>query len=248
MNQVDDLILTRHGPDSDNRLWKTNIVHIGLIGGIGPAATVAYYTQLVAAFKQAEQPLEVTITHADISILAANANEKNPQAQAEVFVRHLKQLKGAGCDVAMITALTGHFCFEETQSLSPLPLISGVEIVDRYCEEREIGVLGLLGSPPVLATNLFGLLKTPKTVVPRNGRERLGAAYMEVAHSGVCSDENRERFFKAGAEMVDEQRAEAVLLAGTDLGLAFDGRDPGYSVIDALQLHVSALLALQVER
>ena len=48
--------------------------------------------------------------------------------------------------------------------------------------------------------------------------------------------------------MVDEQQAEAILLAGTDLGLAFDGCDPGYPVIDALQLHVEALLSLQAGR
>ena len=44
-------------------------MQIGLIGGIGPAATVAYYTQLVAKFKAANLPLELTITHADIATL-----------------------------------------------------------------------------------------------------------------------------------------------------------------------------------
>lgn len=223
-------------------------MHIGLIGGIGPAATVAYYTRIVAAFKQAGQPLELTITHAEISTLTANAKAKNAQAQARVFATHLEQLEGAGCDVAMITALTGHFCFEETRSRSPLPLISGVKIIDDYCAKQKIGVLGLLGSPPVLETNLFGLLRAPATVAPQTDRERIGAAYMEVAHAGACSDENRALFFQAGADMINEQQAEAVLLAGTDLGLAFDGRDPGYPVIDALKLHVEALLALQIKR
>ena len=47
---------------------------------------------------------------------------------------------------------------------------------------------------------------------------------------------------KAGAEMVAGQGAEAVLLAGTDLGLAFDGHDPGFRVIDAVDLHVDWLV------
>jgi aspartate racemase len=222
-------------------------MHIGLIGGIGPAATVAYYARLVEAFKKVDLPLEVTITHADISVLAANASGNNAQAQAKVFAKHLTQLKGAGCDIAMITALTGHFCFDETQSLSTLPLINGVEVIDRYCEERQIKTLGLLGSPPVLSTHLFGLLKTPRTIVPENDLESLGKAYLEVAISGVCSEENRQKFFKAGAIMVEHQKAEAILLAGTDLGLAFDGHKPGYRVIDALELHIEALVALQVQ-
>jgi aspartate racemase len=35
--------------------------------------------------------------------------------------------------------------------------------------------------------------------------------------------------------------AEAIVLAGTDLNLAFDGHDAGYPVIDALDVHVELL-------
>lgn len=34
--------------------------------------------------------------------------------------------------------------------------------------------------------------------------------------------------------------AEAIVLAGTDLNLAFDGQNPGYLVIDALDVHLAA--------
>ncbi|MDA9226482.1 hypothetical protein N9P29_01145 [bacterium] len=37
------------------------------------------------------------------------------------------------------------------------------------------------------------------------------------------------------------QGAEAIVLADTDLNLAFDGRDVGYNVIDALDVHVTLL-------
>ena len=222
-------------------------MHIGLIGGIGPAATVAYYTGLVAAFKKAGQPLEVTIAHADVSVLSANASSNNKQAQASVFAKHTAQLERAGCDVALITALTGHFCFTETQALSDIPLINGVGIIDDYCKKHQIGVIGLLGSPPVLATHLFGLLKASETVVPNKGLEGLGKTYMNVATSGKCSEDSRQKFFEAGAKMIERQKAEAILLAGTDLALAFHGHEPGYEVIDALQLHIDALLALQIE-
>lgn len=218
-------------------------MHIGLIGGIGPAATTAYYTRLVDAFKTAQLPLELTIVHADVAVLAKHAGSDQREAQAKVFARHIRQLQGAGCDVATITALTGHFCFDETERLSALPLINAPDLIDRFCKEQGIGVLGLLGSPPVLGTHLFGLLKAPRTVVPKGDLDGLGKAYMEVATSGVCTPEAREMFIKAGADMVRDQGAEAVLLAGTDLGLAFDGQEPGYRVIDALEIHVDGLVA-----
>jgi aspartate racemase len=42
--------------------------------------------------------------------------------------------------------------------------------------------------------------------------------------------------------------AEAIVLAGTDLNLAFNGQEPGYPVIDALDVHVDLLADLGAER
>lgn len=219
-------------------------MHIGLIGGIGPAATIAYYTKLIAAFDGAELPLALTMTHADIKVLNQNASANRTEDQAEVFASHLYQLAAAGCDVALITALTGHFCFEETLQRSPLPLINGIDVIDRYCAGQDIKTLGLLGSPTVLKSKLFGRLNASTVVVPQEDIDGLGQTYMELAQTGACTTENRSKFFKAGEAMIEEQNAEAVLLAGTDLGLAFNGYTPGFRVIDALDLHVQEILTL----
>ena len=44
--------------------------------------------------------------------------------------------------------------------------------------------------------------------------------------------------------MVRDLGAQAIVLAGTDLNLAFDGQDAGYPVIDALDVHVDVLARL----
>ena len=219
-------------------------MQIGLIGGIGPAATVAYYTRLVRTFAEAGLPLALTIVHADMGTLVANAAEDRREQQAEIFARHIGQLAGAGCDVATITALTGHFCFAETERRASLPLVNAIRLINQYCEKQNIRVLGLLGGTSVLATHLFGMLKHPQTVIPAAGARAIGDAYMQMAKSGVCTEEQREQFFAAGSEMTRQQHADAVLLAGTDLGLAFEGHDPDFPVIDALDVHVQGLVAL----
>lgn len=219
-------------------------MHVGLIGGIGPAATIAYYTKLIAAFDRAGLSLELTMTHADIKLLIPNASANQKEAQAEIFAKHLDQLAAAGCNVALITALTGHFCLEETLKRSPIPIVNGIDAIDRFCAEQGIKTLGLLGSPPVLQSKLFGLLNTPEVVAPQANTDLLGREYMKLAHSGSCTPEQRAMFFKAGEDMIERQKAEAVLLAGTDLGLAFDGHSPGFRVIDALDLHVQDVVSL----
>ncbi|MEP3298268.1 MAG: aspartate/glutamate racemase family protein, partial [Pseudoruegeria sp.] len=170
-------------------------MHIGLIGGIGPAATIAYYQRLVSSFAKAAVPLKLTITHADISVLTANASQDLRIQQAAVFSDHLSQLQAGGCDIALITALTGHFCFAETAVDSAVPLLNGIDVIDKHCRKQGIKRLGLLGSPPVLKTALFGMLTSPEAVRPTDP-VNLGEAYMDVAMSGVCSDAQRALFFE----------------------------------------------------
>lgn len=47
-------------------------MHIGLIGGIGPAATDFYYQRLISNFTKRGRPLELTTVHADLPTLLAN--------------------------------------------------------------------------------------------------------------------------------------------------------------------------------
>ncbi len=219
-------------------------MHIGLIGGIGPVATVSYYLRLIKAFRSIDQTPEITIAHADMQKLIAHASSQNAGAQARLFAKHTQQLANAGCDVVAITALTGHFCLEETQALSPVPLLNAIEIIQSHCARENFSILGLLGSPPVLSTHLFGMLDGLKTIVPTHEHGDVGATYMELARTGFCTDEQRELLVNAGRAMIHENNADAILLAGTDLGLAFDDFSPGFPIVDALELHVQALVSL----
>ena len=100
-------------------------MHIGLIGGIGVAATVVYYQRLATAVAAKGKELDLTIVQADAPTLVKNNREDNRAAQAEIYARLIDRLKAAGAECAAITSLGGHFCFDETLALSSLPLVSG---------------------------------------------------------------------------------------------------------------------------
>ena len=46
-----------------------------------------------------------------------------------------------------------------------------------------------------------------------------------------------------GTALCRDQGADAVLLAGTDLFVAFEGHDPGFPVLDSAAIHIEALAA-----
>ena len=57
------------------------------------------------------------------------------------------------------------------------------------------------------------------------------------------SSKQRRTFFEAGQRLCRERGAEAVMLGGTDLFLAFAGHDPGFPLIDCADIHVDAIYA-----
>jgi len=219
-------------------------MHIGLIGGIGVAATVVYYQRLTTRVARLGSSLDLTIVHADVQELLHNNLDWKPEAQARSFARLVGRLADAGAECAALTSLGAHFCYDETQKTSPLRMVSGIAPLDAFFFDQGIGRVGLLGTANLMRSRLFGQLRQTEAVVPSADLDELGAIYQDVAVGGVCSQDQREVFFAAGREMIDQQGAEAVVLAGTDLNLAFDGRDPGYRVIDALDVHVALLADL----
>ena len=219
-------------------------MHIGLIGGIGVAATVVYYQRLSAAMAARGKPMEMTMVHTDVQELIRNNLADERDAQAQVYAGLIDRLKAAGADCAAITSLGGHFCYDETVPLSPLPLVSAVKPLDAYFASQGFGTVGLLGTRVVMRTKLYGQLGQTRAVALEDEIEMLGQTYQDMAVAGVCSDQDRALFLDAGRRMVDDLNADAVVLAGTDLNLAFDGRDPGYKVVDALDVHVDMLVRL----
>lgn len=223
-------------------------MHIGLIGGIGVAATVVYYQRLVAAAAaRGVAKLELTIVHGEIQELIRNNLADRRGEQAQAFLPLVERLKAAGCDCVALSSLGAHFCLNELADLCPLPIVSAVAPLDAYFVEQGIRQVGLLGTRVVMRTRLYGQLVHTNAIALDDEIELLGQTYQDVAVAGVCTPQQRALFLDAGRRM-SAAGADAIVLAGTDLNLAFDGQNPGYRVIDALDVHVALLADLAAGR
>jgi len=220
-------------------------MHIGLIGGIGPAATEFYYRGLIERHSAMTRPLELTIAHADMDVLLSNLAGNARETQANVFRFHVEQLAGAGASVAAVTSIAGHFCFHELEAISPLPLINALTTLRQELERRGLHRIGLLGSKTAMETRLYGSVTGVEVVLPR-GDDLFSVSdeYFAMARAQRATASQRELFFTVGARLCSEQSAEVVILAGTDMFLAFAGAEPGFEVIDSAEVHILALAGL----
>lgn len=218
-------------------------MHIGLIGGIGPAATVFYYQRIVDAFAQAAQPLHLTIAHTGALGLSRNVAAGRADAQAAEFCRVAEQLAAAGADTVVITSMGGHFCAKEFAACSPLPMIDGPRAVAAYLKQHAIRRIGVLGTRIVMQTGLYGALSELDVVTPLGDElTQANDDYVATAIAGAATPAQRERLLRAGQRLVDDLGAEAVLLGGTDLNVVYDGAPLEFPVIDCAAVHVGAVV------
>jgi len=226
-------------------------MHIGLIVGIGPAATDVYYRSLIRRMAAACTDLELTMVHADTPTLLANQASGNVEEQVEIYDRLTRRLQVAGARSVAVTSIAGHFCIDAFESTSVLPVIDLLSAVDAGVRDRGYRRVGLLGTREVMASRFYGALGDIDVVAPLGpDRGAVHDAYVAMASTATCTQDQRRGFFDAGRAMVEEQGAEAVLLAGTDLALAFHGFSPGFPVVDCAEAHVQAIfeVAVRAER
>jgi aspartate racemase len=217
-------------------------MHIGLIGGIGPAATEFYYRNLVRLSAAAGRELELTIAHAHMPSLMQNIAANAPDAQAKIFAGHAQQLKAAGAELLGVTSIAGHFCIDELAAISPMPIVNAISELAAELTRRKLKRIGLLGTRIAMQSRLYGGLPALDVALPQGADfDTVHNEYIGMATAGRASDSQRAAMFSIGAALCREQGAQAVVLAGTDLFLAFDGRDCGFPVIDSAEVHINAL-------
>lgn len=222
-------------------------MHIGLIGGIGPAATEFYYRGLVKAYAESGETMDLTIVHADTRQLLGNMARDASGDQAQVFLEFVRRLQAAGADAAVVTSLAGHFCIKELEAISPLPIINAIPILDRHFAQTGHRRIALLGTRTVLESRLYGGVTSVEIILPQgDDLQATHDNYVAMAMAGFATDPKRDFFQSLGRKLCRDQGADAVALGGTDLFLVFDGTDYGFPVIDCAQVHIDAIFTASI--
>jgi len=217
-------------------------MHIGLIVGIGPAATDYYYRYLISALARAGRDLTLTMAHADTRTLLRNQSEGNVDAQVDIYRQLTHRLQRAGVERVAITSIAGHFCIDAFQCLSPVPVINLLEVTKLEAKRRGLKRIGILGTRLVMETRFYGVLDGVDVIAPVDNLLEVHEAYVSMAAAGVATSNDREIFLHAGRTLTGTQGCESIMLAGTDLALVFQKDiNVGFDTFDCAEAHASAI-------
>jgi aspartate racemase len=219
-------------------------MHIGLIGGIGPAATDLYYRRLIAAASARGVALDLTMAHADTATLLGHLAAHDVAAQVAIYMRLTERLAAAGAGCVVVTSIAGHFCIGAFKAVSPLPVIDMIEVVGASLATRGLQRVGILGTRTVMASRFYGGVAGVEIIPPAGAAlDAVHEAYVAMAAAGVVTAAQRTVFRDASLALLAEGGAEAIMLGGTDLALAFDSADPEFPLVDCAAIHVDAIAA-----
>lgn len=202
---------------------------MGLIGGLGPLATIHYYRELAKA-----RAGEVLIVHADMDRALAHVERGDLAGLASYFARLIERLAKGGAELAALSAVTPHICIRELERISVLPLVNIVEEVRQEILRRGFGRVALFGTRFVVQSRMFGMLHGIDVTVPEQV-EAIHHAYMRTV---AGSTDGRAIL----SEIARGLAVDAVVLAGTDLALIFDETNTDFPHVDCTRTHLGAIL------
>jgi aspartate racemase len=221
---------------------------LGMIGGLGPESTIDYYRRILEAWERVEPGTapSIVIDSLDVQRALRLVGTDRP-GLIDYLLASLRRLAGAGVDFAVMTANTPHIVFDELVALSPVPLLSIVEVCAEEARGRGLRRLALLGTrftmegpfyPEVCAR--YGIA----VVTPDDAdRAWVHERYIGELLRGEFRDDTRQRFIALVGHLRDEEGVEGVILGGTELPLLLPAPViADLPALDTTALHVAAIV------
>lgn len=224
---------------------------LGIIGGLGPEATIDYYGRIIALYRERNPDGSYPtffINSIDLSKGIAMINANDLSGMAKYLVDEIEKLARAGADFGLIAANTPHIVFDDVQKQSPIPLLSIVQATCAAAKARGLKRLGLFGTRFTMEAKFYPEVFSKaaiELVVPEPDdqayihdkyfNELVVGKFLPETHAGLLAIVDR---LKAKIDI------DGVILAGTELPLILrDAAHNGIPLLDTTKIHVEAAVA-----
>lgn len=224
---------------------------IGIIGGIGPEATIDYYRSLINLHREQHPdgpPPAIIINSVNMKRLLAYTTEKRWPEMVEYLSGEVRRLADAGADFGLLAANTPHIVFDDLAPLGAIPLISIVEATREDAQRLGVERVGLLGTRFTMQADFypqsFAKAQMRLFVPTEEEQAYIHEKYFGELVLGDFRDETRRRLTDIIQGMKERHGVQAVILGGTELPLILRaGKAAGIPLLDTTQIHVRAALA-----
>lgn len=203
---------------------------LGIIGGMGPEATVSFYTRII---KQTEVSKDqdhfrvIIDSNSKIPDRTANILGKGP-SPLPALIDTAKNLEKLGVEVAGIPCITAHYYIEAIRKSTSIQILSATEVVNdkiskMYPKIKKVGILATTGT---VTTGLFNQqLKDYEILYPNSESQEKKVMEAIYGNEGIKRHGIRKKslnlLIAAGVELI-EQGAEIIIAGCTEIGVVLN--------------------------
>lgn len=217
-----------------------NLGIVGVLGGMGPLATVDFLRKVLdstpASCDQEHVPLVVCSIPQipDRTAAFRGAGESPLEAMVEIG----RKLKGAGASVVVVPCNTAHLWYDDVEAALQLPML---HMVDAAVKEVAAVVgneatIGILATDATLASGLYSNRSARKCAGLR-WVQPTAVEMLEYVMPGIDAvkagrlDEGREHL-AAAAQALRRRGAQAIMMGCTEIPVVLDAEAAGVPVFD----------------
>jgi aspartate racemase len=220
---------------------------IGILGGMGPEASVYMYKLLIEkaisdfGAKNNDDFPEILLHSIPVPDFISSNEEKG---KALVMLQErVKLLNQMNLSCLAIACNTAHLLFGDLQKISTTPFISMIEEVARTVKKDKINMVGILGTPSTIRSGLYqsALSKYAiKSIVPKKEQLPLLGGVIRKVIAGTASKEDGLLLIRVANDL-KRQGVEGIILGCTELPLVFP-RKYSLPIYNSVEILASSLL------
>jgi aspartate racemase len=135
-------------------------------------------------------------------------------------------------------------CATELGAITPLPLINVLDAISAEVKSRQLRRVALFGARVTMETQLFGRLQGVDVVTARPEEvDRIAAIYVRVVEEAQASDDDYNGLRSLAHTLIEREKLDAIVFAGTDLAFVFDPANTDFPHLDGARVHIKAIMS-----
>jgi aspartate racemase len=221
----------------------------GIIGGIGPASTLDYYTGIINGVRKRSDSADyptLVIDSVNMTEMLGYVSENHREKLVGLLAGAVDHLAAAGADFAAIASNTPHIVFDEVRKRSKLPLLSIVDETCRYAAGmgcQRVVVLGTLFTMRSgLYTDALKRLGIEAVVPDDRTKEEVHGVIFPNLEDGIVLTEDKAKLLEISERLLAASKADALVLGCTELPLAIKPGDLDTVLLNTTQIHIEAII------